>query len=657
MDVIAARGAGGEAPGVGGVTHPPQSAPAPDADPFGTLPAELAAARVAALSPPAPLPLAESPAPARRPLWRVEGDVAVYALDPRDLAGLSPTAPERIVVRPAVAQWGVPEHAAGRHRRVVARGIDTLYLAIYTELAPGPLAALEELHELARKAGDSSPVYLAAGGQLWRMTWTRAPYTWALDCAAAHVRMARRPGPDAPQCHVEIRSAALWRDGAVAAVDGLLAMLRAWELPRPAATRVEVSRIDLAVDLAGPLPLLSGAELPEGRWVTRAVHRAAYSRSGRLDDDWNAPTGGARGAGAARAEERRQREADRGEASYWRGRHFTGSAFGTGDVRVRCYDKAREIAGAGAGAGKAWFRDVWRAAGWDADVEPTVWRVEVQVRGPALASMVATSPTTTARGRGRGSDVWRAGAVTVGKGWRDVLRALGGIWRYAVGDPTGTGGWLSLRDVTDAAQPTRWPVSSAWREVQAVEWGAVAETYAAHTVEVARLRQRPTAAHIEAHAAALYTPGTGGTGWLPGFEAPAARSFGAYDVARAIDGPEAVAEWGDGPSTNAEAMLLAAVDDRLDFDIRSAEARADGLRAQLVGTAAAYVSAMAVAHRADSEAAAAVEAAVDLVRGAAVCDPEGWKGRMQKARHRAALRGAMSYRAKVAAAYGVKVAS
>ncbi|MEZ4472030.1 MAG: hypothetical protein R3F60_14795 [bacterium] len=600
-----AGGAGGAAPAVGGVTHPPQSARAVDLLEQAAPPSDPPAASADEL--------ALEEAEARPALARLHRVGLVWAVDAAELEGLSPDAPTREVIRPAAVRWGVPVGLPG-DVPCVARGIDTLHLAVYTQLAPDVVDALAELHRLARKGGEERPVFLAAGGLVWRVTWTRPPYTLALDSAGAHLRVARAIGPQAPQVYAEIRAGLLWRDGPGDAADRIVRMLRGLEVPRSAPTRVEVSRIDLAVDLAAPL--FTGAELVEGRWVTRAVHRALYAQAERMHEEWEKgrPSADhARGV-AAKVEERRQRQADRSDALYWRGRTFTGGAFGAGDVRVRYYRKDVELDAAG---GKAWFRDLWRAAGWNG-VAP-VWRVEVQLRGPALASMVGTSSTTTAHGRGRGSEVWRPGAVTCGKSWTTVLRTLDGLWRYAVGSPEGQGhGWVTLRDPTDAAQPTWWPVSQVLARRPGRELGQVAGTYGAETVEVVRLGRSP----------ARPTRSAGRPGLVARLRDH--DDGGAQAIAQAIDSPAILDEWGDGPSTEQGSDAPGH---------RRPPGRGPGLRRagrvhprrharrklQVFGTLAAWVSSMEIARKLDPDPQrAAVEAGALVVR-LAEADRDGWE--------------------------------
>jgi hypothetical protein len=53
----------------------------------------------------------------------------------------------------------------------------------------------------------------------------------------------------------------------------------------------------------------------------------------------------------------------RSRAKYWSDATSTGISVGRGDLLVRIYDKAREIAEQS--PEKAWFEDLWREVGWD----------------------------------------------------------------------------------------------------------------------------------------------------------------------------------------------------------------------------------------------------------------------------------------------------
>lgn len=634
------RGAGGEAPGVGGVTHPLQSAQTPhDGTPFDLpvyiveraaqpAPPPVVEAEEAAAAPLVELDLIETPAGAAK-LFNVG---PIYAFSRADLVSVDPDAPVADV-RPAAVRWGVPAPTPGAPV-CVARGVDTLHLAIYAHIEEPRIVALLGLLKLARERGEDDPIFLAAGGFAWQVTWTKPPYAVALSCAAAHIRFMKTRRGCAPQVYVEVRSAMLWRDGLVAAGERLEVLIRSWEVPRPDPTKVEVSRLDLAADFQGLD--FDGSELAAGRWVCRALARGGFNRAGKA-----AGSAAAKKARAAAA--RKDMEGDQEAATYQHGKTHTGGTFGVGSVKVRYYRKDIEIKK----SGKHWMKAIWGAGGWDGAAP--VWRVEAQLLGPALASMVATAKGAT---WSSGGQEWAPGAVSYGKSWRAVVRHLDAIWRYAVGDPAADAhGWLTLRDPGDAAQVTRWPVSAQWRAVQSVPFGQIAQVYGAETVEVARLASRVTAAHVEASEAALER----GQQWRPEFVVEVDPAADATTIARAIDGPQALADWGPGPANKIEAAVLAAVGRQsqppMDFDAMTAEARLAMLEDQLLGVARSFVVARDMRdrmHTDDPDEAARLVCArlVELI----AADPDTWRTRTRGTLAKTSMRGAVAYRLEVAAA-------
>ncbi len=130
-----------------------------------------------------------------------------------------------------------------------------------------------------------------------------------------------------PSFFVTFRSEALWRYGAQTLHDTFLAW--AADAGLIALQSERVSRIDFTFDYEVAAPLFQ---------VERVVSLAAKDATHRED-------------GAVQT-----------------------ISFGTGDVRLRIYDKVAEIAQE---SGKIWFYDLW-------GVRTNVWRIEWQVRKPLL---------------------------------------------------------------------------------------------------------------------------------------------------------------------------------------------------------------------------------------------------------------------------------
>lgn len=614
------RGAGGEAPAVGGVTHPSRSPldVLGPGSPGDAAPAPVDRGRVDQLA------LVErEPGPP----GHLIRDGIHYLREADMAAGV-----DRIELgAPASMQWITGErapHASGL--RLLSWGVDSLYLSVYAQIAPGALAKLLDLHDLARKQGEADPVYVVLGGRQWMVTWAPAPYALRLEAPSiASIKIARRAGPHAPAVYIECRAQALAQFGVGALVDDLVMAVRSIEVPRREPTRVEVSRIDLAADFAGFD--LDGTELPAKRWITSAQHRAMYFKAGRAgrlhDGEWD-PSSNANKArrAAEKAREREQREADQVDAVYYRGRTYTGAAFGAGDVRCRHYLKTIEIK-AKSGKG-SWIKRLWTAGGWQKD-EP-VMRVEVQIRGQALKSMLGVSKTDTAVGRGRSSGVWAPGDITVGHDWRTVRRHLDALWRYMVGKPSGKG-WITLRTPSAHAKPDRWPIDPRWEAIQAVEWGDVVDGYGLHGVELGRMRKHPTKKHVVG----------------PRFRPDSDTEVTGTDVGRIVEqitGPDALTEWGDGLPKKAHAAKFGAIlEDCFDADVEilSAEERREGLFASVNGMLASLGAALAIeeGRRPEPDHRQVLRWLEEAI------DEEDFGQRWTKARQRFALRGVISYRA------------
>lgn len=251
--------------------------------------------------------------------------------------------------------------------RVVAQGIDTLYLAIWLDL--GDIGALLQARDRARLDGKSVTVTLAG----WK--WAVPPHgrrhfdlVLANDAAELRVRTGKTPAA-MPRAYMELRSAFLWARGlerAMAWVRGVLAELGTVQ-------EIRVSRVDVATDVA-----VRGGELfPEGaahlsEWVTRAVRRGQWA-----DEAWQ-----------------------------W-GRTFSGFRFGSDQIMVRVYDKTLE-------ASRMGTLDRWRAV-WRVSEEARVWRVEVQLRSEVLRELgVVTDADLQAKVGG----VWRY-VLTRWVSWRE----------------------------------------------------------------------------------------------------------------------------------------------------------------------------------------------------------------------------------------------
>ncbi|ACL67025.1 hypothetical protein A2cp1_3699 [Anaeromyxobacter dehalogenans 2CP-1] len=273
---------------------------------------------------------------------------------------------------------------------VIASGIDTLYLFSHAPVFRTEFRRLEDAQQLAR----ANPNRLAKGptldiaGHYFAMNRhgaRTAPYL--LDSEHATLLVNPHAASTFPTFTAELRAIYLWQKGArfvAEQAEEIASQLLVRMTPEDA--RLHVGRVDLAVDFQGWQP--REGDGPE--FVTRAHDRTSHV----------------------------QRKV------------FTGFMFGHGDVAGRLYCKSIEIER----SQKKWFRNIW-AASKAYDPKRPVWRLEFQLRRPAIVSMELDGehgPLDT---------------------WEDVLESSGALWRYL------TRKWLALKHRTKQSRQNFHP---AW---------------------------------------------------------------------------------------------------------------------------------------------------------------------------------------------------
>lgn len=147
------------------------------------------------------------------------------------------------------------------------------------------------------------------------------------------VFMDARSGLNFPELKIRFKSELLWRHGWEETVKKIDKWIRSWAN----VSEIKISRVDIMVDIAGELPLLS-PELTEV--VTRCRKKREFGNYERYSD----------------------------------GRKPNGYRFGEGELMCRIYDKTKEIQK----SGKAWFENLWSENGWEKD--ESVTRIEFQCR-------------------------------------------------------------------------------------------------------------------------------------------------------------------------------------------------------------------------------------------------------------------------------------
>lgn len=252
--------------------------------------------------------------------------------------------------------------------RVVASGIDTLHLFTTTNLRHRRVRELEAAKVVATQTVKHGPlpVETIAGHSLTVERHGARTAPLLLDSEHMAVRVNPYAAQNLPSVGVELRALYLWQKGAGEAAREAQAVANALtRTPLPEDHFLKVTRIDLAVDFQGWLPVVED----ESRFVTRAVDLAMH----------------------------KQRRA------------FTGFMFGRGVLAGRLYDKTREIKQ----SAKPWFRQVWaKSPGYDPS-EP-VWRLEFQVKREALRAMKAKAAV---------------GEPVAIDTWPDALEHARALWR------------------------------------------------------------------------------------------------------------------------------------------------------------------------------------------------------------------------------------
>lgn len=228
----------------------------------------------------------------------------------------------------------------GELARVLASGIDTLYLAVNLKwTGEGFFDYLRTLKAKAIEAEQDQPGQcVTPGGEDWQFVvrpYGMKGYEWLLESREYRVDLGGWAEPkQRPSAMAYLGSETLWRLGAHAAVGRVLGQLAA------AGATVQIvkpSRVDLTVDLL----------LPAEAWC----FDLARLFSTRGDD----------------------------VTTYTFKRKLTGFKIGSGNIVARLYDKPAEIARK---RQKLWMFDVWGIPA--APVSYKIIRVEFQLRREAL---------------------------------------------------------------------------------------------------------------------------------------------------------------------------------------------------------------------------------------------------------------------------------
>jgi len=249
--------------------------------------------------------------------------------------------------------------------RVVASGIDTLVIGFSIQSYVG-VNNFEALIEAKNKAGEKQFDRKGCGLEWFGTEFNMAArgamgYEWVMRNADVTVCIAReaRGGSIIPEVYVTFSSQNLWTNG----LDGAVMMFERWLSGWAVISDNKISRADLCVDVAMPIPAID-------------IKNEIVSRARK---------------------KRRVNEVEKIE-HHVKCRRDTGYRFGSGDLVGRLYDKTSEIKV----SQKEWMKEVWKAEGWDG--ETPVVRYEFQCRRNFLKEMSINSLEELKEGL---ADVWR----------------------------------------------------------------------------------------------------------------------------------------------------------------------------------------------------------------------------------------------------------
>jgi hypothetical protein len=236
--------------------------------------------------------------------------------------------------------------------RVLASGVDSLYVSFRGEVDGSRLDELEALKARAQEAGHPQVVDLGIErvALVQATGWGR--YRYWLRCGDFDVFVGQ--GRSLPAVYARVASSFIHEIGPTRAVAELKSfVLLAFQSE---IAEAHCSRVDIYADFQGWVPRPHDYE----RFVTRSRRNTSHV------------------------------------AIHHDGRHFTGFTFGRDAMVARLYDKGAEIAH----SGKDWMRTIW---GDRLDPLRPVWRLEFQLRREVLAQCSLQNPDVAVEKR---QDLW-----------------------------------------------------------------------------------------------------------------------------------------------------------------------------------------------------------------------------------------------------------
>ncbi|HZQ50166.1 MAG TPA: hypothetical protein VFB69_07655 [Candidatus Dormibacteraeota bacterium] len=224
--------------------------------------------------------------------------------------------------------------------RILAAGIDSLYVSFKGETDPARLDGIEFQKARAQETGQPQLFLLGADRKALVQPSGWGSYRYWLRCGGFDVFVGR--GRGMPAVYARIASEFIHEVGPLKALADLKSCVGAL---LDQVDETICSRVDIYADFQGWVPVSEDYN----RFVTRSRRNTSHI------------------------------------AVHHDGRRFTGFTFGRDAMVARLYDKSLEIAH----SGKRWMHEVW---GDGLDVSAPVWRLEFQLRREILAECSLTSP-------------------------------------------------------------------------------------------------------------------------------------------------------------------------------------------------------------------------------------------------------------------------
>lgn len=264
--------------------------------------------------------------------------------------------------------------------RILASGVDTLYMSARGALYEGLLVCLQGMRDLNPKMEEIPFSFHTEAPNTVLRQYGRRGYKFLLSSLAFDISLGA--GEQFPEALIELRSQYIHSVGLETAVDQITELMSRDFFPH--GFKLKVSRVDVFADEQGWQPKRGDFS----RFVCRAVKASAFDQTPTRVDEV------------------------RGQ--------FSGFTFGKGDVVARIYDKTVEMG-----------TDTWPELMWvGRDEDEHVWRIEFQYRRKALKELRVFHPEDVLHHR---QGLWQYGLkwLSLRERTKDQTRSrwhVAGVW-------------------------------------------------------------------------------------------------------------------------------------------------------------------------------------------------------------------------------------